>query len=275
MAFSGTSGGAVCALLAWYALIEHGKGEAGAREAGHLLDKFWVEDNAAKDPPERLLNDWLIGWLRWQKMTGLLVEGSPNAFSDYWQNRLRRALKENVPFGEINEELVKPSSPRLFVGAVNVLTGEFGVFTSHRRERVASSGASSWVFNGDRESGISVDAVLASAAIPPIFRAVRIGRSVYWDGLFSQNPPVRELLDAQPDEIWVIQINQSRMRPRPKGPEPGDEPTSVVEILDRRNALAGNLSLNQELRHLEEINVLVEGLGEGEGLGEKRLRLKK
>ena len=50
VAFSGTSGGAVCALLAWYALIEHGKGEAGAREAGHLLDKFWVEDNAAKDP---------------------------------------------------------------------------------------------------------------------------------------------------------------------------------------------------------------------------------
>jgi NTE family protein len=207
VAFSGTSGGAVCALLAWYALIEHGKGEAGARKAGHLLDKFWVEDNAAKDPPERLLNDWLIGWLRWQKSTGLLVEGSPNAFSDYWQDRLRRALKENVPFGEINEELIKPSSPRLFVGAVNVLTGEFGVFTSHRRERVASSGASSWVFNGDRESGISVDAVLASAAIPPIFRAVRIGRSVYWDGLFSQNPPVRELLDAQPDEIWVIQIN--------------------------------------------------------------------
>ena len=275
VAFSGTSGGTVCALLAWYALIEHGKGEAGAREAGHLLDKFWVEDNAAKDPPERLLNDWLIGWLRWQKTTGLLFEGSPNAFSDYWQDRLRRALKENVPFGEINEELVKPSSPRLFVGAVNVLTGEFGVFTSHRRERVASSGASSWVFNGDRESGISVDAVLASAAIPPIFRAVRIGRSVYWDGLFSQNPPVRELLDAQPDEIWVIQINPNSLAPRPKVPEPGDEPTSVVEILDRRNALAGNLSLNQELRHLEEINELVEELGEGEGLGEKRLRVRR
>ena len=70
VAFNGTSGGAVCALLAWYALIEHGKGEAGAREAGHLLDQFLVEDNAAKDPPERLL----IGWLRWQKATGLLVE---------------------------------------------------------------------------------------------------------------------------------------------------------------------------------------------------------
>src|SRR3712207_9148363 len=99
VAFSGTSGGAGCALLAWYALIEHGKGEAGAREAGHLLDKFWVEDNAAKDPPERLLNDWLIGWLRWQQATGILFESSPNAFSDYWQDRLRRGLNVNVPFG--------------------------------------------------------------------------------------------------------------------------------------------------------------------------------
>jgi NTE family protein len=282
VAFSGTSGGAVCALLAWYALLEYGEGEAGARETGRLLDKFWLKDNAARDVPERLLNDWLVGWLRWQKMTGLLVEGSPNAFSDYWQGRLRRVLEENVPFGKINGELVKPSSPKLFVGAVNVLTGEFGVFASHRRERAASSGAgssispaSSWVFNEDPESGIGVDAILASAAIPPIFRAVRIGGSVYWDGLFSQNPPVRELLNAQPDEIWVIQINQSRMAPRPKEPEPGDEPTSVVEILDRRNALAGNLSLNQELRHLEEINELVEELGEGEDLKDKRLRLEK
>lgn len=98
---------------------------------------------------------------------------------------------------------------------------------------------------------------------------------MYWDGLFSQNPPIRELLDTQPDEIWVIRINASRMVPRPGKPAPGDEPTSVVDIWDRRNALAGNLSLNQELRHVEEINELVEELGEGKGLRNKRLRLEK
>jgi NTE family protein len=167
----------------------------------------------------------------------------------------------------------------LFVGAVDVLTGEFRVFRSHRRERAASPdavpGGRAWVFNEDPEGGISVDAVLASAAVPPVFRAVRVGGGVYWDGLFSQNPPVRELLDAQPDEVWVIQINPSRMAPRPRDPAPGDEPTSVVDILDRRNALAGNLSLNQELRYVEKINELVEELGEGEGFGGKRLRLKK
>lgn len=270
VAFSGTSGGAVCALLAWYALLERGAGEAGAREAGRLLDGFWLRDNAATDLPERLLNDWLVGWMRWQKATGVLIEGSPNAFSDYWQRRLRRSLERNVLFERIDERLVTPVSPMLFIGAVDVLSGEFKVFKSHRRR----PGEPSWVFNDEPGDGIGVEAVLASAAIPPIFRAVRIGERVYWDGLFSQNPPIRELLDARPDEVWVIQINPSRMAPRPWSPRPGDEPASVVDVMDRRNALAGNISLNQELHYVEKINELVQELGEGERPRDRRLRLK-
>ena len=97
---------------------------------------------------------------------------------------------------------------------------------------------------------------------------------MYWDGLFSQNPPVRELLDARPDEIWVIQINPNRMVPKPRHPVPGDEPTSIIDIIDRRNELSGNLSLNQELRYVEKINELVEDLGT-EGPEGKRLRLRR
>ena len=268
VALSGTSGGAVCALLAWYALLSHGEGEAGASEAARLLEKFWLEDNAAREFPERLLNDWLVGWLRWQQTTGILVETSPNAFSDYWQNKLRSILEDNVPFAKIDGDFVRPSSPRLFVGAVNVLNGEFRAFRSHRREN------SSWVFNDDPEDGIGVGAVCASAAIPPIFRSVPVGDGVYWDGLFSQNPPVSELLEARPDEVWVIQINPSSLAPRPRAPVPGDEPTSVVDIIDRRNELSGNLSLNQELRYVEKINELVEDLGE-EGPEGKRLRVRR
>lgn len=63
---------------------------------------------------------------------------------------------------------------------------------------------------------------------------------------------MRELLDATPDEIWVIQVNPRR--------RPG-EPRTLVEIADRRNELAGNLSLHQELHHIEKINQLLdEGL---------------
>src|SRR3954453_17991997 len=41
VALSGTSGGAVCALLAWYGLLT-----GGAAEGGRLLERFW-EANAA------------------------------------------------------------------------------------------------------------------------------------------------------------------------------------------------------------------------------------
>jgi NTE family protein len=68
---------------------------------------------------------------------------------------------------------------------------------------------------------------------------------VYWDGLFSQNPPVRELPDAGPDEIWVIQIDPQRRAAEPK---------RMPDIMDRRNELAGNLSLYQEIYFIEKVN---------------------
>jgi NTE family protein len=119
----------------------------------------------------------------------------------------------------------------LLVGAVDVLSGEFRAFSS-RRER------------------ITPETILASAAIPTLFRSVRAGDGgTYWDGLFSQNPPVRELTDEGPDEIWVIQINPKELKTEPK---------TVIEIVDRRNELSGNLSLYQELRSIEKIDQLLE-----------------
>src|SRR5262249_44321339 len=111
-----------------------------------------------------------------------------------------------------------------------VLSGEFRAFNSRREE-------------------ISVDMVLASAAIPTLFRAVQVGDGTYWDGLFSQNPPIRELMASQPDELWVIQINPT---------ESEDEPRTMLEIPARRNELAGNLSLHQELHFVEKIDQLLE-----------------
>jgi NTE family protein len=94
--------------------------------------------------------------------------------------------------------------------------------------------------------------VLASAAIPTAFPTVHTDGGSYWDGLFSQNPPVRELLDAQPDELWVIQINPTTR---------DSVPRSVLAIADRRNELAGNLSLYQELHAIEKVDqLLADGL---------------
>jgi NTE family protein len=76
----------------------------------------------------------------------------------------------------------------------------------------------------------------------------------YWDGLFSDNPPIRSLIRREfvgieniPDEIWVIKINPTS---RDKIPVQSDD------IADRRNELEGNVSLFQGLDQIELINQL-------------------
>ena len=223
-ALSGTSGGAICALLAWYGLVQDDWDGAVNR-----LRAFW-SDNAARHPWDAALNHWLMAMASWRDFVAL-PEISPYAYPPSAERRLRAMLQAQVEFDKI-PSLVRRDGPALLVGAVSVLSGKFKVFKNER---------------------VTVDAVIASAAIPTIFRATCIRNLPYWDGLFSQNPPVRELIDdvepsAKPDEIWVIQINPLKRR---------TEPRRISEILDRRNEMAGNLSLQQELYHIRKINQLI------------------
>jgi NTE family protein len=228
VALSGTSGGAVCALLAWYALLDGDGPEARAR-AAMLLDEFW-EDNSAKSLHEKFVNDWTV-WA--SQLQHFLVTPAASPYDTYFSvwglDEFRKMLERRVDFGGI-EVQPEGSYPMLLLGAVDVLSGEFKAFNS-------------------RHDAISAGMILASAAIPTLFRSVRLDGGTYWDGLFSQNPPIRELTDEGPDEIWVIQIN-------PKARE--DEPKTVAEIADRRNELSGNLSLHQEIQFIEKINELRE-----------------
>jgi NTE family protein len=52
-----------------------------------------------------------------------------------------------------------------------------------------------------------------------------------------------------PDEIWVIQVNRTRRQGVPEAPS---------EISDRRNDLAGNLSLQHELEVIDMVNMLLQ-----------------
>ena len=72
---SGTSGGAVCALLAWHNLLRgHRSGAAKA------LDTFW-RDNSATAPHEQLVNSWIL-WMSNLQNFNLPIDdsldGSPN-----------------------------------------------------------------------------------------------------------------------------------------------------------------------------------------------------
>jgi NTE family protein len=118
----------------------------------------------------------------------------------------------------------------LLIGAVDVLTGEFKAFDS-RRDPIS-------VGDAPRVGG-DPDAVPVRA---PRRRGL-LGR------LFSQNPPVRELIDARP-----TRSGSSRSTRRASGASRGPRSRSRT----RRNELSGNLSLHQELHFIEKIDQLLE-----------------
>jgi len=220
---SGTSGGAFNALAAWYGLVTDGE-----ERAIELLDALW-EDLAADDALDRMTNNWVVGLSRIESSGLPVPQLSPYSSpgSRLGKDRIRETLERHIDFDAL-PDLCDREAPELVVGTVNINAGVFETFTNE---------------------DVTPDAVLASAAVPTLFEAVEIGGHYHWDGLFSQNPPIDDLMTVdtarKPDELWVIQINPQ---------EREGEPTSIEEITDRRNELSGNISLNQELRVIERVN---------------------
>jgi len=242
VSLSGTSGGAICAVLAWQGLLKWDNGDRNSLVQS--LESFWL-DNGTENMLERLFNDSLIHYLQLLDH-GFLPEWKTSPYSPWWQAwvmtlqlflpqffDLKGLLKKHIDFDWLDKNAGSMKSPILVVGAADVQTGEFKKFNS-------------------LEHNINIDSILASAAVPTLSKAVETGGGVYWDGLFSDNPPTDELIDDEivskdniPDQLWVIQINPKRSESIPKTTE---------EILDRRNEMIGNASLYQDLQHICRIN---------------------
>jgi NTE family protein len=218
VALSGTSGGAICATLAWEGFVR-----GDLRRASERLRNFWA-DMSASDPWDQLINQALVGLMSLRDLM-VLPEVSPYHMPSWGADYFRELLSKHFDFAALRELAKQPDSVALKIGAVEVLSGISEVFTGE---------------------DLSAECLLASAAIPELFRAVEVpGRGMYWDGLFSQNPPIHDLLAHDIDELWLLQINSSACT---------RVPTETHEILDRRNELAGNLAMVQELRFIEAIN---------------------
>ena len=224
---SGTSGGAFNALAAWYGLVTE-----GPERSVELLEELW-DALSAKGGTDRAVNSWLTALNRLEKSGFPFPQVSPYDIpgDELGKERIRDALEGCIDF-EAVPPLCGRDTPELVVGTVDVNGGVFETFTNE---------------------DVTVDAVLASAAVPDLFEAVELHGHAHWDGLFSQNPPVYDLMhqppERKPDELWIVQINPQEVE---------EVPTSTLEINDRRNELSGNISLNQELGFIERVNDWVE-----------------
>jgi len=239
---SGTSGGALCAFFSWYA---HKKGDDCLWK--RLID-FW-EDNKAQTPQERLFNDFVIETTKLTSQ-GLIPQfnlSPSNPLVQTWfsvatmglrsrYSHFEELLAAHIDFSEVKAWGAQPEPPVVVLGACNIITGRLHKFCSAFEP-------------------IEMEHLRASACVPNIFPAVTIGPMAYWDGLFSENPPITPLINRDyvgvkniAQEIWVIKIDRTTDDKIPTAPD---------EILDRRKQVESNISLFQGIREIKDINTLM------------------
>jgi NTE family protein len=102
--------------------------------------------------------------------------------SFYDTSPLRATLERLVDFDRIN---ANAASTRLSVGAVNIVSGNFCYFDNTKQT-------------------IGPEHIMASAALPPGFPAIKIGEDYFWDGGIASNTPLDYVLDCEQNEALLI-----------------------------------------------------------------------
>jgi NTE family protein len=125
----------------------------------------------------------------------------------------------------------------LVVSSVQVTTGEL--------IRFASSGPPR-----ERDDLVvtapTVDHLIASAAVPLLFRPGRVAQTAYWDGGIVANTPLAPALSWRPDAVVVVTTTTLR-RPAP-------EPSSLAESISLLIDTAQRFALDADLAMAEEVN---------------------
>ena len=225
-AISGTSAGAVNGVLVAYGLMSGGRDTARA-----LLHQFWRKVSIATEfsPFRPSMFDKFMGNydLRYSP-SFMAMEYMSRLFSPYQLNildinPLQEILNELIDFDRVKQ----CKKLRLFVNATNVHTGKPRVFNTHE---------------------LSVEAVMASACLPLLFKTVWVDGEPYWDGGYSGNPAIYPLIyHCGTRDVMLVQINPLKN---------DDVPTGSHEILDRLNEINFNASLMSEMRAIEFVSRL-------------------
>ena len=246
---SGTSAGALNAVVLAHGLVQSRDQSRGGRNeaARQALTTFWngvVDLGALSSSVSQSLSQWqrapfniLFGQLGsgiWPSAswTDELTRYWSSALSPYQSNPfdinpLKDFLESQVDFKRL-AAAAQPAAPKVFVVATRVSTGKAEVFSGKR---------------------LTASAVMASACLPMVFRAVEIEGDHFWDGGYTGNPALHPLLyECKSRDIMLVQINPIR---RDRLPE------KAGEIADRVNEITFNAGLVAEMRAIDFVKRLL------------------
>jgi NTE family protein len=227
-AISGTSAGAMNAVV-----LADGIEEGGAEGARAALKRFWTAISVAaraspirRGPIDVFMGNWNLDYNPSMMLVDIMqLVSSPYDFNPWKINPLKVILEREVDFARVR----KCESVKLFVSATNVQTGRVKVFNSHE---------------------LTTEMVMASAAMPFIYQAVKVGNSHYWDGGYMGNPALHPLFHAcETRDIIIVQVNPIYRE---------EVPRTARDIMNRVNEISFNSSLLSEFRAIKYVQKLLE-----------------
>ena len=225
---SGASAGAINAVM-----VADGLARGGREEAQKRLGDFWRSASSNGNLPslQRAVVERLLSFT---PLEGTPVQAWFDALSQYFSPYDTNPLNIN-PLKDLIERFVDfkvlQACPdlQLFISATNVQTGRVRIFPRDK---------------------ITADAVMASACLPLLFRAVEIDGVPYWDGGYLGNPVIFPFFrTTRTEDVLVVQINPLERKATP---------TSAREILNRINEITFNSSLLAEFRAIEFVARLID-----------------
>jgi NTE family protein len=228
-AISGTSAGALNG-----AALKAGLLAGGRPMARKALDALWRQVarlgdfrlgplTLATPPFAAAAADFWAQMLPWSPAGIAAQLWSPYSPGSGWTNPLHPVVRQ-FDFSRVCAR----EGPRFFVSATNARTGKIRVFEGQE---------------------ITPDALMASACLPTVFRAVEIGGEAYWDGGFSGNPALFPLYAPDlPDDMIIVQVNPLRH---------DDLPETPAEIQERMTEIGFNAPLLRDLRAIAFVKRLI------------------
>jgi NTE family protein len=210
-----------------------GLAQDGRRGAKAKLEQFWRAVN--RFGGRNVFGDsaiWTAAfnprWLQanpfYSYFESLLLSASPYDFNPFDLNPLRDLLREVIDF-----EAVKAAPIEVFVSATDVKAGKAKIFS---------------------RGELSPETVLASSALPQLFRAVQIEGAAYWDGGYVANPALWPLIySGAPRDILLVMVNPFRRE---------EIPRTAGDIIDRLNEVSFNATVTGELRAIAFVEKLIE-----------------
>jgi NTE family protein len=167
---------------------------------------------------------------------------------------LKSLLASYVRFEHLNVALQNGELDAIAVSAISYTSGESVAFFQ------AKPSVAEW--QRSRRCGVStrltLDHLMASTAIPGIFKAVKIGSEYFADGAVRQHKPLSPALRLGADKIFVIGVGNPRTK-RVSVTEHGKAPSSAQVIGHLYNSAFAD-GLESDLESLHNINQLSSAL---------------